>query len=146
MDVEGCMDGRWLRLQLPVPPSVNHVYRIGRYGNQYRNPAVTAIEGERVITIRQIMRANGFHPVVPVRLEVALYWNQTKVRRDLDNILKVLLDHLSKAMGVDDSMFYDIHLRKFTSATAWVEVRIWGTDTGVIAGKTIRSPERHAMR
>lgn len=117
-----------LYLYLEVPPSVNRLYLKGKFGNKYRNPALLQDEGEQVASIRQTARGWAWRARVPVKMEIILHWNQAgKRRRDLDNILKVLLDRLAKAIGVDDDWFHDIHLMKEpTRGESFVRVRIWG--------------------
>jgi Holliday junction resolvase RusA-like endonuclease len=117
-----------LTVVFPVPPSVNRLYLKGRWGNKYRNPTLIAEEGSHIATLRQMMRAYKWKPTVPVSLEITLYWQGTR-KRDLDNILKVLLDRISSAIHVDDDMFHDIHLIKvpIDGGGSSVKVRLWGT-------------------
>jgi Holliday junction resolvase RusA-like endonuclease len=78
-----------IELTLPYPPSVNHYYRhvgfrtlISRQGRAYRT------------AVCSVLRRAGIRPLSgPVELKLELYPPDRR-RRDLDNVLKGLLDAL----------------------------------------------------
>ena len=97
-----------MELELPFPPSVNHLWRrvgcrtlLSREGRAYRQrvqkllamPGRMPIEGRLAVTIE-------VHP-------------PDRRRRDLDNLQKALLDSVGHA-GVyrDDSQIDDLHIRR----------------------------------
>lgn len=93
------------RFKLPFPPTVNHYYRrvgyktlISKEGRAYRATVVRLIRtGEHA--------HNGFLFPAEHRLNVEIQvWVPDKLRRDIDNLPKALLDSLQHA-GVfkDDS-------------------------------------------
>lgn len=95
------------RYELPLPPSVNHYWRLGgghfyvaKAGREFRK-AVAAIVGP------EPPRCKG---VISI-LAVVTYPDRR--RRDIDNFLKSTLDCLAYA-GVyeDDSQIEEIHLKK----------------------------------
>jgi len=117
-----------LSLHLPYPPSVNHYWRrvgaktlISREGRRFREEVVAKISQRKVRAI------SG-----PVRVHI-LACRPDKRRRDIDNILKSLLDALGHA-GVyeDDSQIWKLSVewtRGFngqlsTVPGGWVEITI----------------------
>ena len=117
-----------LSLELPYPPSVNHYWRrvgaktlISREGRRFRDEAVAKISGLKVRAI------SG-----PVQVQI-LACRPDKRRRDIDNILKSLLDALGHAGAYeDDSQIWNLSVewaRGFNGQLAtcpggWVEVTI----------------------
>lgn len=94
-----------ITLELPWPPSVNHYYRhvgprviISRDGRQYRDIVASRIREAA------IKKFDG-----PVELNIQLY-PPDKRRRDVDNILKCVLDTLTYG-GV---YFDDSQVRRLT--------------------------------
>jgi crossover junction endodeoxyribonuclease RusA len=117
-----------LSLHLPWPPSINHYWRrvgaktlISREGRRFREEVVAKISQRKARAI------SG-----PVRVHI-LACRPDKRRRDIDNILKSLLDALGHA-GVyeDDSQIWKLSVewtRGFngqlsTVPGGWVEITI----------------------
>ena len=114
---------------LPFPPSVNHYWRhvgnrtlISRTGRAYRQQVLHDVQqlGLRVIT-------------GPIKLEV-IATRPDRRRRDLDNLLKSLLDALDHAeVYEDDSQIQDLRItwecdenqQPVIVAGGLCEVRIW---------------------
>jgi len=114
---------------LPFPPSVNHYWRhvghrtlISRTGRAYRQQVLHDVEqlGLRAIT-------------GPIKLEV-IATRPDRRRRDLDNLLKSLLDALDHAdVYEDDSQIQDLRItwecdenqQPVIVAGGLCEVRIW---------------------
>lgn len=79
-----------ITLELPYAPSVNHYYRhvgarvlISRDGRNYREKVANRIAAERIATMTG-----------DIELHIQLYPPDRR-RRDIDNVLKVLLDTLT---------------------------------------------------
>ena len=114
---------------LPFPPSVNHYWRhvghrtlISRIGRAYRAQVLHDVEqlGLRAIT-------------GPIKLEV-IATRPDRRRRDVDNLLKSLLDALDHAdVYEDDSQIHDLRIgwkcdenqQPVIVAGGLCEVRIW---------------------
>ena len=114
---------------LPFPPSVNHYWRhvgsrtlISQKGRAYRDGVIHDVEelGLRAIT-------------GPIRLEV-MVTRPDRRRRDVDNLLKSLLDALDHAdVYEDDSQIQDLRItwecdenqQPVIVAGGLCEVRIW---------------------
>ena len=114
---------------LPFPPSVNHYWRhvgnrtlISRTGRAYRQQVLHDVQqlGLRVIT-------------GPIKLEV-IATRPDRRRRDVDNLLKSLLDALDHAnVYEDDSQIQDLRItwecdenqQPVIVAGGLCEVRIW---------------------
>lgn len=96
-------------LELPWPPSVNHYYRhvgprvlISREGRNYREVVANRIKAEG---IKKLMG--------DVEVSIHLY-PPDKRRRDVDNVLKCLLDTLTAGeLYEDDSQIKTLHISKF---------------------------------
>lgn len=86
------------RLELPWPPSLNHYYRhvgprvlISKQGRDYRDAvaAKLASEGVRCMSGKISLTLDAYPP--------------DNRRRDVDNLLKCLLDSLTGCLLLDDS-------------------------------------------
>lgn len=92
-------------LSLPWPPSVNHYwirqrkgYRISPEGAAFRL-AVANIHRRAAVILG------------PVRVTIE-FTQPNRLRRDLDNLAKCVLDSLTKAsVWMDDSQVHDLHMR-----------------------------------
>lgn len=95
-------------VELPVPPSVNNIWRVARHGNRTR---VTLSKGYRewldlaIILLRMNMPRVKAYPVA-VRITIVRGKGWSK-GRDADNTIKALVDALVKAERIaDDSEDY----------------------------------------
>ncbi len=81
-----------LEIWLPAPPSVNNMYRSGR-GRVFRSTGYKRWQQEADIAFLQ---AGGLRPwrVYPVCVEIDLFPGPQYRSRDLDNLVKPLLDFL----------------------------------------------------
>lgn len=100
-----------MTLDLPWPPSINKYYGRTRFGQtyiksegkQFRADVAAEIFGAGWIKT-QSMKG-------PLRVSIGLFEPDTR-RRDIDNVLKALLDAM-QACGIfiDDSQIRDLHVR-----------------------------------
>lgn len=97
-------------IRLPWPPTVNHYYTVARnrkilskQGRAYKQEAAWLIASERHYTVQKGRICLTIHAHPP-----------DKRKRDLDNILKPILDSLTEA-GVfeDDSQVDDLRITRF---------------------------------
>lgn len=107
-------------MRLPFPPSLNHYWRKDRNGMHISE------EGKRYIAMtRQLALLNGrgdteFYLKVhretepKQRLKVrAVFFCPDNMKRDLDNMFKVIFDCLTKAnVWADDSQVFELNARK----------------------------------
>lgn len=100
-----------IRLELPWPPSMNHYWRnvagrtlISKEGRDYR----TAVQWQAT--------AEGWKQPFPAGQRVSVRINAVppdKRRRDLDNMLKPMLDALTHAgLWADDSQIDELFIRR----------------------------------
>lgn len=93
-----------LQLVLPSPPSVNHYWLAGQRGHRFISKA--GIEFRRVVKALPLLQT--FDGEVSVKITAS---PPDKRRRDLDNLLKSLLDALQHANIIkDDSNVVDLHI------------------------------------
>lgn len=92
-------------LELPYPPSVNHLWR------HYRNRTVLSREGrEYRRAVRLALATRSVRPILgPLAVEIEVYPPDAR-RRDLDNLHKILLD----SMGNGGAYFDDSQIDKLT--------------------------------
>lgn len=94
----------------PWPPSVNHYYKRGRNGRVFIGKAGQDYRA----AVRATVLQNAFRtsPIrIPVRMELLLYPPDRR-RRDIDNILKALLDAMQHAaVYTDDNVIKELSLK-----------------------------------
>ena len=97
------MDDPVCRLVLPIPPSTNNLFRSGSRGGRYKTEAYKAWLDAAGWEIK-LQRPPALHPPLRTCLKV-LVEAPVGQNRDIDNLLKPVLDVLVK-MGViaDDSL------------------------------------------
>jgi crossover junction endodeoxyribonuclease RusA len=94
-------------ITLPWPPSVNHYWR------NFRGRTVISTKGRqyRTAVAEQVLVQRGAqHYTAPLKVEIEA-WRPDRRKRDLDNLLKAVLDSLAHA-GVfeDDSQIVDLRI------------------------------------
>jgi crossover junction endodeoxyribonuclease RusA len=117
-----------LNLTLPWPPSVNHYKKVGglvktKSGKIYQkrvNTSKTLAYYYNVYSIyKSLIAKEGtkFHYGKDISLEVYVYlYPPDKRKRDIDNLLKVLLDSLVRAKIIyDDSQIRKLSIEKMIS-------------------------------
>lgn len=90
-------------------------------------PEKTKAGEERVAwTYRSVAKGAPTDPEIAYRVE-AHFFNGTRQRRDVDNMVKLILDGLNKVAWVDDNQVTQIEARKsyVTKAEARTEVRVY---------------------
>lgn len=107
-----------LNLTLPLPPSINEQYYTDSQGYRRLTPPALRYRQD----VRRILQALERQGVVPLTLRkrlgtcyLALYlecYFETPLKRDLDNVLKIVLDTLCQYFGANDNHVVDIHLSK----------------------------------
>lgn len=124
-------------LELPWPPSVNHYYRhvgprvlISREGRRYRERIVNKLAAENVCMLTE-----------KVELHIELYPPDNR-RRDIDNLLKCLLDALQHGgLYRDDSQVCKLTVIKREpmppDGLAYVRMEVWKNDK--TAGENAKS-------
>jgi len=102
-----------LAFDLPMPPSVNSMFRNVPGKGRAKTKAYRSWVGEAGWMLIAQRNRHKAHKRIdgPVRIEVSAYRPASK-RRDLDNILKALLDLLTHTQTIkDDSQVVEINAR-----------------------------------
>jgi len=90
-------------VKLPLPPSLNRIYRANRYRRIYKVDEGKAYDE----AAKHIVGTPGFNPddVIGAKLEIDVVFKNRK-HPDLDNLLKVLLDSLQGCLYKNDRTIY----------------------------------------
>ena len=110
-----------IEITLPWPPSVNTYWRM------FKNRMIISKEGReyRVAVQEQILLQRAAHHLIkPLVVEIEA-WRPDKRRRDLDNLLKAVLDSLAHS-GVyqDDSQIVDLRIYWADTQGGMLKVKI----------------------
>ncbi|CAA9534425.1 MAG: hypothetical protein AVDCRST_MAG49-153 [uncultured Thermomicrobiales bacterium] len=104
-------------LTLTLPPGVNNQYvSVGR--RRVLSGPAKAFKRDTAKAVEQARRTGVVTPAVEEALRGALlgvyltFYFETPMRRDLDGGLKIALDALCAALGLDDRAVVDLHLTK----------------------------------
>ena len=106
-----------LALTLPLPPSVNNQYLTVGRRRVLSKPART-FNRDVAKVVERARRAGMVTADTEAALNDALlgvyltFYFKTPMRRDLDGGLKIALDALGRALGVDDRAVVNLHLTK----------------------------------
>lgn len=106
-----------LALVLPLPPSVNHQYvTMGR--RRVLSREAQAFRRDAAKAIQWLREMGTLSPAIEAALKGAFlgayltFYFETPHRRDLDGGLKIALDAVCAALGLDDRYVVDVHLTK----------------------------------
>ena len=106
-----------LALTLPLPPGVNNQYvTVGK--RRVLSKAAGAFVRDVAKLVEAARRDGRVTPALEAALGDALlgvyltFYFATPMRRDLDGGLKIALDALGRALGLDDRAVVDLHLTK----------------------------------
>jgi Holliday junction resolvase RusA-like endonuclease len=130
-----------IELVLPLPPSVNGMYRAvgtgagvgSARGRIVKSAKTRRYEEEAGYAVLAQRRGQPKVPAGPLAF-VVTYWlaSGTGRKRDVDNLQKCLIDVVSRTLGFDDSRIIDLHAYKRVASPGdpkgpRCEVRIRGT-------------------
>lgn len=108
------------KLILPMPPSVNHYkkYYCTGHVNEYGHHIVRSSVSPKALEYREMVgweaKACGVRlSYEKMAVQVDVFCLDNKLKLDLDNIPKVLLDSLTGIAWEDDRQVYDIHVRRY---------------------------------
>ena len=115
-------------VELPLPPSVNHYWRPGRdhRGRPARYLTAAAKHYKQAVGLL-CGRKQAFSGRCSVKV---LVWVPDRRQRDLDNLLKGLLDSITGAgVIIDDCQIDEIHMRREgVHKGGKVQVWLWGIE------------------
>ena len=103
-----------IRLELPLPPSINHQYAtvngrriLSRQSRDYKQSVTQEVEQWLASRSRSATSEQWFQDRY-LSLSITFYF-ATALRRDLDGGLKIAQDALCEALGVNDNRVIEIH-------------------------------------
>lgn len=94
------------------PPGVNLIWRTGR-GRVYKSASAVKWDQDAMI----LLRAAGWRPLPPGHYWLALGCVLHTVRHDIDSCLKLALDAVAAALGVDDACIGALSVAKVPVGT-----------------------------
>ena len=109
--------GDFLRLVLPIPPSINHHYATvnGRRVLSAAGRRFKTLVGQEVLcALSKRTDARGLlggQSTVPLALDLRFYF-VSELRRDIDGGLKITQDAVCEALGINDNRIVEVTLRK----------------------------------
>jgi crossover junction endodeoxyribonuclease RusA len=107
-----------LSLTFPLPPSLNEQYYTDGQGRRRLSPLALRYKESARKLLLGLERQGILHPSFRKRMNscyIALYiecYFETPLKRDLDNVLKIMQDTICGYFGVNDNHIVDIHLSK----------------------------------
>jgi crossover junction endodeoxyribonuclease RusA len=93
-----------------LPPSLNVMYRKSKYGAIYK----TLKARQYIDLVHQTIKEQNENIEIlncNVKVTIIMYQND-KRKRDIDNVLKVLLDAMNGIVYIDDSQIIELHIKK----------------------------------
>src|SRR5947209_14152071 len=117
MSNSGASSPARLCLTLPLPPSINEQYATVK-GRRVSSAVARRFKRQVHETLRTLEREGVLHAGLRQSLQegyLALFlefYFASPLKRDLDGGLKITLDALCEALGVNDNRVVDIHLTK----------------------------------
>jgi Holliday junction resolvase RusA-like endonuclease len=90
-----------------LPPSVNQLYRKNSHGFIYVTPKI--VEFKKFVK-NELSKLNLKPSIKKIRLDI-VFDIKGKRNRDIDNMLKVLLDSFNKLVFEDDSQVFELHVK-----------------------------------
>jgi Holliday junction resolvase RusA-like endonuclease len=113
-----------VHLVLPVPPSVNRIWRRGQ-GRTYKEPKAAAYEAAAL----EVMLAAGLRLHRPRfdrgDVAVVLVWYRASRRGDADNRVKLVLDAGNKVLWTDDAQVTDLRIVRRDDDPKHARVELW---------------------
>jgi len=116
-----------IRLELPLAPSTNRLWKVGRVGRMYKSPEYTAWLDEAGWMIKAQTKYQIMGPYV-IHITAS---KPDKRKRDLDNLLKSTSDLLVKNKIVEDDSFCQAIAAEWSVQSAPMIVTVYGTEDGI---------------
>ena len=100
-----------------LPPSANNMYRVGR-GRMYKSKKYVEFDKKMSDLLEGREKINGH-----IGLEIDFYVRRKN--RDVDNMLKALIDSLEHRVFDNDSNVYEILARKHISKVDSTSIKVY---------------------
>jgi len=123
-----------------LPPSVNHAYIIRNVkGRILRFRTARAQEYFKYVKrecFRQLNKVKILTHPISVHIEVSF---RDKRKRDIDNLLKILLDSFEGVLWADDSQIFELYIKKSFDKNQKIRVKITPIPYGIQSQNTVKS-------
>lgn len=112
-----------ITFQLPYPPSINHYYKKNKFGGLYVGKKGRDYRELVAGIIKQLTRGKT-KIIGSTKIEIDLY-PPDKRKRDIDNVLKCLLDALQDSGIIqNDNQIYSLTITRLDAILDMVEVKL----------------------
>ncbi len=115
-----------LTFTIPLPVSLNNAYPTSKNGRRFLSKAGKAFKDETSVIV-WLAESDADWEAGDGALGIRLMmWFPNKRRADIDNRIKLALDSIAEALGVDDSQFDELHVyRAGVSPKPKCVVTVW---------------------
>ena len=107
-----------------VPPSTNHLYTNGSHGRRVLVQEGRKYKKHILSTCKKAVDGYAFVDKSHWEAEITYYLSSSFNLRDVNNMDKLIVDGVAKAIGVDDRYMQGLNLRKFQCASGDERVEV----------------------
>lgn len=120
---------RVYHLELPVPPSVNAIWRSARNGKVFKTHKARNYQNAAKLSARSALEAAWNDGEIPltgkVGINIIYVASETSRNRDIDNMLKLILDSLQGVVYENDSQVNHISIDVQAGEQETVKLSVW---------------------
>jgi Holliday junction resolvase RusA-like endonuclease len=117
-----------------LPPSANQMYRVGR-GRMYKSKKYVEFDKKMATLLKGCGKIEG-------HVGIEIDFHMKRKNKDLDNMLKALIDSLEHRVIENDSNVFEIHARKHIGKVDSTSIKIYqSSEASTLMHSAISSSE-----